>query len=107
MSYKDFQFVYTNFNIIYSPKYPLLELLLKNKQNKNKDGIWPISIYGSSTGWPPIQVKRKKSPTKNQKNNLLNCLKLKPLNLLLWRCGKTNKINILANKAITPLIYLG
>ena len=64
-------------------------------------------MYGSSAGCPPIQVKIKKSPTKNQNKILLSCLLLKPLNLLLWRWGKKNKTSTLAARAITPPNLLG
>ena len=59
-------------------------------------------MYGSSTGCPPIQVKTKKLPTKNQKNILLKGRNLNPLNLDLSIKGKTNNTNILNTKATTP-----
>lgn len=67
---------------------------------------WPIRIYGSSTGFPPIQVKMKHSPINIQNNSFRLGLIAVELNLV-EAIGSINKIAIAATSLTTPPNLLG
>ena len=69
--------------------------------------ICPNSINGDSTCLAPNCINTKKLETNTQKVTLLNGLNCIPLDLLISVRGKSSKIKIAENIAITPNSLLG
>lgn len=94
-------FSYIPNNNLFS-NFPTNGVITKKYPKYNIAHTCPISIYGLSTGFPPIHVNNIKFPINIQYHTFaigLNCVLLTQL---VCTCGNTNNTNKLANNANTP-----
>ena len=80
---------------------------MRNSAKYRMDATWPITMYGCSTGIPPIHVKINISATRVQNRNWVTGRKVSPRCLDVCKIGTTNSTRMLNSSARTPPSLFG
>ncbi len=86
---------------------PVSGTRIRKREKYRTEAIWPIIMYGCSTGIPPIQVRIATLAISVQNKNCVRGRKVRLRCFDVWRIGTTMSTRMEASSAKTPPNLLG
>ena len=86
---------------------PVTGMRIKKREKYKTEAIWPMIMYGCSTGIPPIHVRIATFAISVQNRNCVSGRNVRLRCFEVWRIGTTMSTRMEASNARTPPNLLG